>query len=127
MNHSCQPKVLVDNILCIAMKLSVLPSKVTVVTPMVFKMVENGTQSNFITTAFISGGLGNAFFFQELQSGGLLGKIMFQCMLDVSRKLLWTKSLAARSTSKCLPVAIFIAQYLFNGFICFVHFKLTDS
>lgn len=63
MNHSCQPEVLVDNILCVAMKLSVLPSKVTVVTPMVFKMIEHGTQSNFITTAFISGGLGNAFFF----------------------------------------------------------------
>jgi len=55
MNHSCQQKVLVDNILCVAMKLSALPSKVTVVTPMVFKMVEQGTQSHLITTAVISG------------------------------------------------------------------------
>lgn len=63
MNHSCQQKLFVDSILCVAMKLSDFTLKVTVVNPIIFKMVEHGTQSYFITTGFISVGLGNTFFF----------------------------------------------------------------
>lgn len=112
MNHSCQQKIYINNILCIAKKL-VLLSKVTV--HRVFSLIQ---------LLFLKGW---EIFFQEPQSGELRRKIMFQCMLDVSRKLLRTKSMAVLSISQCLPIAIFIALYLFNRFICFVQLTLTDS